>query len=377
MTTTVQYTRHQSVTSALSTRQRSRATHQPAQIDVHRVKSPGVTIMSRELPMPKINQIYSLNQAHATLLHCWNKLSAIARGSSSPNSLANDPTSAAELRLECHQWLDRWEQAFKAFLSNSMSSMAAEDLTQCRVLKANHLACTVLAGPTTAAFEAEFQAITELAGAVLISRKSQGVDRLSSGLDVRDPLCLVASRCRERVITTRANELLTRHYRTLKSVTGDVAIPSSMVTRYMDCSEIVLVLADTFSYSVFRGANPLHYLSWSKTKSRGARVSGCVAGRETPPSAAGREALREDRDHEITGTAKHRPNRLRENLNRWASSQLLPFARTASYCAGFCVKVCLALTHIRVIATTLGAQGLSVSKALSFLMKQARWSPRS
>nr|POE47065.1 hypothetical protein CFP56_00397 [Quercus suber] len=197
MTTTLQYTRHQSATPALLTRHRSRPTYQPIQIDVQRVKSNDTAIMSRELPIPKINQIYSLNQAHATLLHCWNKLSAIARGASPSSSLTLSPASSVDSRLECHQWLERWEQAFKTFLSSSMSTMAPEDLSQCRVLKANHLACTILAGSTTSAaneFETEFQAITELAGAVLSSRhatdsprstKPQGGDRVSSGLDPR------------------------------------------------------------------------------------------------------------------------------------------------------------------------------------------------
>lgn len=174
--------------------------------------------------MPKVTRIYSLNQAHATLLHCWNKLSKIARGSPSTGNPTGGPSPAAEGKAECHQWLERWEQAFTDYLSTSMDGMSPEDLTQSRVLKANHLACTILASNAETpgvGLEADFQAITELARAVLRDRdasrspqavRANDVEGVASGLDVRDPLYVVTSRCGDRRICGRANHLLLQYY---------------------------------------------------------------------------------------------------------------------------------------------------------------------
>ncbi|KAK3115753.1 hypothetical protein LTR53_004573 [Teratosphaeriaceae sp. CCFEE 6253] len=77
-----------------------------------------------------------------------------------------------------------------------MPSMGGEDLTLCRVLKANHLACTILtsdAGPDATAresdgFEAEFQAIVELAGAVLDARDRHNSPQSASTASTASPI---------------------------------------------------------------------------------------------------------------------------------------------------------------------------------------------
>jgi hypothetical protein len=120
------------------------------------------------------------------------------------------------------QWLDRWESAFSAFLAVHMPAMNKEDVARCRVLKANHLSCTILASENSNeprsfdAFEADFQAIVELAKAVLQPPGSPStVDAanaaLASGLlDVRGPLNVVAARCNRQAIRIQAIELLGR-----------------------------------------------------------------------------------------------------------------------------------------------------------------------
>ena len=101
-----------------------------------------------------------------------------------------------------------------------MASLNNQDITHSRILKTNHLACTVLAsdaGPSAFdVFEAEFRAIVELAGAVLRSRhladSPQDADSktFAMSLDVKEPLSVVASRCYQGHIRTRAAELLVR-----------------------------------------------------------------------------------------------------------------------------------------------------------------------
>ncbi|KAK5119776.1 hypothetical protein LTR85_007352 [Meristemomyces frigidus] len=112
-----------------------------------------------------------------------------------------------------------------------MASMGSEDLTQSRILKANHLACNVVAsgaGSGTPSVERahtselEFQAINELASAVLQIRQGTGspqsavsspsVSPVMGGLDVRDPLYIVLAHCSNSPLRNRANDLLMRFY---------------------------------------------------------------------------------------------------------------------------------------------------------------------
>jgi len=192
-----------------------------------KVKYMMATTVTRELPTPNVSRIYSLSQAHATLLHCRNRLARFMQecAAAAETASAADRARMLEERRQYQKWLERWEQAFTEYLSAAMASMATEDLTQSRVLKANHLACTVLAsdaGPDAAAFvvfEAEFQAIVELAGAVLQSRQrpispqsatSSEASPTTHELEVRDALLVVIARCSHRTIRQRANELLLR-----------------------------------------------------------------------------------------------------------------------------------------------------------------------
>lgn len=211
-------------------------------IDGDETKSINTMTSSRELPMPSISRISSLDQAHATLFHCWTRLSSLTRGSpksalssESPRSSSTESSntlSAGSSRSgstetrEYRQWLDQWEVAFTAILSSSVQTMSNDDMTLSRILKANHLACTILSSDadtlTSNAFEAESRAIIELAGAVLrasfLSDSPQDTKPesapmpASTGLDVKEPLLVVVSRCNQPAIRTRAAELLSRFY---------------------------------------------------------------------------------------------------------------------------------------------------------------------
>lgn len=105
-----------------------------------------------------------------------------------------------------------------------MASMTNGSLTQSRILKTNHLACTILVSDLEPGdfdvYEAEFRAIIELAGAVLRSRyfadspqeskaesESDAIP-FAARLDVKEPLNVVAARCTESRIRRRAEELL-------------------------------------------------------------------------------------------------------------------------------------------------------------------------
>lgn len=191
------------------------------------LKRSTMSTASRELPMPNVSKLSSLDQAQATLMFCFTKLSRLARDLplTSPGPASQPPSPIVdEDRQHFQKWLEQWEFAFTVFLTNAMATMSNEEVTQSRILKANHLACTILAAddpPARDAFEDEFHAIIELAGAVLRSRyladspqglRSNEPSPMSASLDVRDPLYVVHSRCKHATIRNRAIELLSQFY---------------------------------------------------------------------------------------------------------------------------------------------------------------------
>ncbi|KAF2770631.1 hypothetical protein EJ03DRAFT_251065, partial [Teratosphaeria nubilosa] len=104
-----------------------------------------------------------------------------------------------------------------------MPSMGSNELTQCRVLKANHLASVVLISTTGPSkpdfdkFETDFEAIVELSSAVLQARQSKEsptsatsspiATATTAGLDVQDPLHIVITYCTRPDLRSRASEL--------------------------------------------------------------------------------------------------------------------------------------------------------------------------
>ncbi|KAK0275232.1 hypothetical protein LTR35_011280 [Friedmanniomyces endolithicus] len=159
---------------------------------------------SRELPVPTISRITSLSQANATLSHCWSRLWI-------PGRHPTDENEQVQERQQLRIWLENWEKAFTDFLCSSMASMGGEDLTQCRVLKANHL----LHHPS-------LRPIVELAEAVLharqrtISPQSASTGSTASpvdsappvgSLDIQAPLYIVMARCSNAGVWDRASRL--------------------------------------------------------------------------------------------------------------------------------------------------------------------------
>lgn len=177
---------------------------------------------SRELPMPTVSSISGLTQAQATLQHCSARLRKSWQNNPAPSSPPASPIDANE-RRQFLQWLEQWEKAFTTYLSMAMAGMKAEDVTRCRILKANHLSCIILASDDASArafdvFDSEFQAIVELASAVIRSRprlnasptleSPTDTSPTSSTLDVREPLYVVVARCSRISTRNIAVELL-------------------------------------------------------------------------------------------------------------------------------------------------------------------------
>lgn len=93
----------------------------------------------RELPLPIVTTVGTLDQAHATLWHCYSQL----------HSLVDEDyevqTASPGAFQRYQDWLSQWERAFLDFLQTCRASMSLEDLVVSRLLKANHLAYNIIA----------------------------------------------------------------------------------------------------------------------------------------------------------------------------------------------------------------------------------------
>lgn len=183
-----------------------------------------VRMPTRELPMPTVTRITSLAQAHATLLHCWFRLSKFTDGSApssdSPDTQTSDDSDQERNRFQ--KWLEQWELAFTAYLSAAMASMVNEDITESRILKTNHVACTIMASgvnaTTSQSFDGDLNVILGLSEAVLRSRHLPEIPpnelaerrtlRAGANLDVFHPLQLVCTYSGQEHVRRRAAELL-------------------------------------------------------------------------------------------------------------------------------------------------------------------------
>jgi hypothetical protein len=176
--------------------------------------------------MPAVRSSCNLDQAHATLQLCSNKLKTHFR-----KLLETDPASVEALSIltemrRFRPWLEQWEKAFSSFLATAMPTLAQADVKKCRVLKANHLSTLILAsisGVRDVDFEpfvADFKAIVGLAAAILdaettpdVSPKSAWDKRevtLSTVMTLADPLRVVVSCCTDPMVRSRAARLLQR-----------------------------------------------------------------------------------------------------------------------------------------------------------------------
>jgi hypothetical protein len=187
---------------------------------------PTIPRHARELPMPAVRSSCNLDQAHATLQLCSNKLKTHFR-----KLLETDPSSVEALSIltemrRFRPWLEQWEKAFSAFLATAMPTLAQPEVKKCRVLKANHLSTLILAsisGVRDVDFEpfmADFKAIVGLAAAILDAETTPDVSPKSAWdkrevaptttMTLADPLRVVVSCCTDPMVRSRAARLLQR-----------------------------------------------------------------------------------------------------------------------------------------------------------------------
>lgn len=188
---------------------------------------PTIPRHTRELPMPAVRASCNLDQAHATLQLCSNKLKTHFR-----KLLETDPSSVEALTTlsemrRFRPWLEQWETSFSAFLASAMPALPQPDVKRCRVLKANHLSTLILASIAGVRdvdfdpFVGDFKAIVGLGAAILdaettpdVSPKSACDKRelvtTSAVMTLADPLRVVVSCCTDPMVRSRAARLLQR-----------------------------------------------------------------------------------------------------------------------------------------------------------------------
>lgn len=182
------------------------------------------------LYLPDLDTIYTLDEANDTLYLVYSNILIFHQSLRAYCPSPTDDLSAAatQKHLRFSPWLKLWEQAFATFLFRESASLSHEDMQKAKVLKANHLLCTVLARVDTTAgfwawepFTPEFKAIVDLAAAVLNAEhrstasecagRRAGIEHvpcMSSGLWIADPLYVCLSRCTEPEFRRQAAGLL-------------------------------------------------------------------------------------------------------------------------------------------------------------------------
>jgi hypothetical protein len=138
-----------------------------------------------------------------------------------PFELAARLTKRSETFLP---WLKTWEQSFSEFLFHESANLSTEDMQRARVLKANHIAATIVAkGPLGRVggwpgFNNACKAIIDLSASVLNTYAlSPGSDlptfhlpSLAFGLWIYEPCFIVMARCNDPELRKQAAGLLHR-----------------------------------------------------------------------------------------------------------------------------------------------------------------------
>lgn len=128
----------------------------------------------------------------------------------------------AHERSRYSAWFQTWECAFTAFLAQESTRLDSETLNGCRLLKAHHLAASILAGAdytlgetAWARVSKEFSIIVELLDGILILLPKRPVTPdppqtpyLTATMGMIEPLYLTATRCPDSGISGKAEVLL-------------------------------------------------------------------------------------------------------------------------------------------------------------------------
>ncbi|QIW99421.1 hypothetical protein AMS68_004939 [Peltaster fructicola] len=201
----------------------------------------------RELPMPSATKAGNIEQAQATLFLCSIKL----RGRIELWAQRSGSNFVAEGHA-FRTWLESWETAFSALLSNAMPSMHQDDVDRCRVIKANHLSCIVLAallesnpGARRANVDKDCLAIVGLATAVLDGHTSHSSRASKSAMTMAEPLVIVQSYASSTELRNHAAHLLARHYNVQETQQPASTSPASSVATSSPRS----VLSQSFGHS--------------------------------------------------------------------------------------------------------------------------------
>lgn len=177
------------------------------------------------LPLPDVDAIHSLSHA-SRILHVIYTNLLLYQHNASAYLFGADVTTAgpAQKHLRFAPWLRNWERRFADFLFRHSRTLSHAQMQHAKVLKANHLLCTILASVDTARgwagwepFTGEFKAILDLAAAVLTPETmgkaaelggTEGMPVMSFGLWIAEPLFVCLSRCTEPELRRQAAGLL-------------------------------------------------------------------------------------------------------------------------------------------------------------------------
>ena len=180
------------------------------------------TDVSQDPGLPDVSQIHNLQHANWTLYFTWIMVYIFCQDAMlamPPFELAARLTKKREIFLP---WLKTWEQSFSEFLFSESANLSTEDMQRARLLKANHIATTILAkGPLGRVggwpgFNDACKAIIDLSASVLntyAQSPGSGLPTfhfpfLAFGLWISEPCFIVMARCNDPELRKQAAGLL-------------------------------------------------------------------------------------------------------------------------------------------------------------------------
>ena len=173
-------------------------------------------------PLPEVSRLHSLQHANWTLHFIHTKLMLFCQDTRLDTTPYEHAMRVAEKRQLFSAFLKTWEAAFADYLYREASALSTHDMHRAKVLKANHIAITMLTNlehHSQAGYEPfknECRAIIDLSASVLntytlvpgTTLNTLQFPFLTFGLWVSEPLFIVMSRCPDPELRRQAAGLL-------------------------------------------------------------------------------------------------------------------------------------------------------------------------
>ena len=188
-------------------------------------KSMKMTDPSELSPLPDFEEICSLAQADSILHNAYISILAFSQQCHPMLDHTQIVEKMKQKQVLFMPGLNAWKQKFGAFLFRQSNNLSHDDMQHAKILKANHLNCSILARfdlslgrPGWESFENDFKSVVDLSASAMKTYSNPSktdvtafqVPFMSFGLFITEPLYICMARCPSRNLRRQAAELLYR-----------------------------------------------------------------------------------------------------------------------------------------------------------------------